>query len=115
MRLQESAGSPVALSPQQFHARLVAALRTAMAAGSRELGGAEREGTKMLFGLLQEVPACAPREPNPPQTPQMLVNGVRHTIDRRQAEAAEGSERLLADLLEFVLAFYPEAVPPPAP
>jgi hypothetical protein len=102
----------MALSPQQFHDRLVTALRAAMAAGPCELRGAEDEGTKMLFGLLQEVPACAPREPNPPQTTQMLVNGVRHTIDRRRTEAADGSERLLADLLEFVLAFYPEAVPP---
>jgi hypothetical protein len=118
MRLQESAAphadSVVALSPQQFYARLVTALRTAMAARSREPGSADDEGTRALFGLLQEVPACVPREPYPSRVTQMLVNGVRYTIDRRRGEAAEGSERLLADLLEFVLAFYPEAVPPSA-
>jgi hypothetical protein len=107
--------SVVVLSPQQFHDRLVTALRAAMAARAREPGNLEDEGTRMLFGLLQEVPSCVPREPSPPLTPQLLVNGVRYLIDRRRAEAATGSEQLLVDLRDSVLVFYPEAIPPPGP
>ena len=105
------ADTVVVLSPQQFHARLVAALRTAMAA--RSGGPADSDdGTRALADLLQEVPALVPRSSDPFEAP-MLVDAVERMIDRRGDEAAAGSERLLDDLLELVLAFYPEAVPPP--
>jgi len=116
MSVNDSAGSRtdsvVVLSPQQFHARVVTALRAAMAARCGEAGDVGEDGMQALADLLQEVPALAPRSSDPFEAP-MLVGAVRRMIDRRGAEAAASSEQLLADLLELVLAFYPEAMPPP--
>jgi hypothetical protein len=107
-------GSAVAISPQQFHDGVEAALRTAVAARASGPRAEEDEGMRALAGLLQEVPALAPDASHPPFVAPLLVDGVRQMIARRHAEAATDPEALLADLMEFVLAFYPEAVPPPA-
>jgi hypothetical protein len=104
------AGSTVVLSPRQFHDRVETALRHAMASHSAP-GGTE-EGLRMLSALLQEVPSLSPGARHQPGLPALLTEAVRRTIDGRADEAAAGSARLLADLLELVLAFYPEAVPP---
>jgi hypothetical protein len=105
----------MAVSPQQFHRRVEAALRIAMTSSpSNGHGlGHDDEGMRMLFGLLHEVPTCVPGSARPPFVASMLVGGVRQMIARREAGAGADSEQLLADLLEFVLAFYPEAVAPP--
>lgn len=106
------AGAAVVLSPQQFHAEVEAALRAAIAAGPDDAEG-WAEAERRLSGILLEVPGLGPRGSPPPHLAPMLVSGVRWTIGRRSAEAIAGSEQLLGDLMEFVLAFYPEAVPPP--
>lgn len=101
-----------ALSPQQFHARVEAVLRAAIAARSGDVADGEAE-LRVLADLLAGAPALGPGENPPPSVSPLLVGGVRYSLKRRRAEAAAGPEQLLSDLLEFLLAFYPQAVPPP--
>lgn len=101
------------LSPRQFHDQIAAALRAAVGAGSGDEDGREA-AERRLAALLREVPGLGSPASQPPFLVPMLVDGVRHMIRRRQDEAIADPERLLGDLMEFVLAFYPEAAPPPS-
>lgn len=103
------ADSVVLLSPQQFHACVQEALQAAVAA--RDDAGRE-EALRRLFGVLREVPSLGPGGSQPADLPPILVDGVRSSIKHRETRVPADPERMLADLMELVLAFYPEAAPP---
>jgi hypothetical protein len=101
----------VALSPRQFHTAVKSLLREAMA-GCADGDGPDEAALRRFDALLRETPSLVGAPENPTFVAPHLVDGVRLILERRREEAVVGSEHLLADLLEFVLAYYPEAVPP---
>lgn len=102
-----SDAEPAVLSPQQFHDQVERALRAALARDDPE------PGLRALTAILTETPTLGVTAPHPADVVRMLVDGVRAALVRSRLEPVDG-ERLLAELIGFVLAFYPEAVQPPS-
>lgn len=85
-----------------------------MAIADVAAGEDDERGLRALAAILLETPTLGGGVPHPPSLAPVLVGGVRGMICRRRAEVATAPERLLANLMEFVLAFYPEAMTPPS-
>lgn len=98
---------PPVLSPRQFHDQVESALRSAIGEGDAE------PGLRALAAILEETPTLGVSAPHPATMVPILVDGVRAAIARRQVEPLD-RDHLLAELMDFVLVFYPEAVPPPS-